>query len=97
MDTGSIQTTSLKLDKVVLSRIRQLATLKRRSAHWVMKEAIHQYLEREEQAEQFRQEALAAWEEFQATGQYVSDEAMTAWLESWGTATEHDAPKPCQR
>jgi len=40
MDTGSIQTTSLKLDKVVLSRIRQLATLKRRSAHWVMKEAI---------------------------------------------------------
>jgi len=97
MDTSSIQTTSLKLDKAVLSRIRQLAALKRRSAHWVMKEAIHQYLEREEQAEQFRQEASAAWEEFQATGQYVSDEVMTAWLESWGTDAERDAPVPCQR
>jgi predicted transcriptional regulator len=62
-----------------------------------MKEAIHQYLEREELAEQFRQEALAAWEEFQTTGQYMSDEDMTAWLESWGSDTERDAPAPCQR
>ena len=97
MDTSPIRTTSLKLDEVLFNRIRQLAALKRRSAHWEMKEAIHQYLEREEQIEQFRQEALAAWEEFQATGQYVSDEVMTAWLESWGTDTEQDAPAPCQR
>jgi len=62
-----------------------------------MKEAIHQYLEREEHAEQFRQEALAAWDEFQATGQSVSEEAMTTWLESWGADTESEAPTPsCQ-
>lgn len=96
MEARSTRITSLKLEETLLNRVRQLAAHKRRSPHWLMKEAIHQYLEREEHAERFRQEALAAWDEFQATGQYVSEAAMTAWLESWGTDTETDVPVPCQ-
>jgi predicted transcriptional regulator len=41
-----------------------------------MRQAIEQYVEREEQREQLRRDALAAWAEYQATGRHVTaDEA----------------------
>ena len=45
-----------------------------------MREAIEQYVEREEQREQLRQNALAAWVEYQATGQHVTAAEADAWL-----------------
>lgn len=50
--------TSIKLDDELKSRIQQLAENRRRSAHWIMREAITQYVEREEQLENYRQEAM---------------------------------------
>ena len=41
-------------------RVQRLAATRRRSAHWLMREAIEQYVEREEKREQFRQSAIAA-------------------------------------
>jgi predicted transcriptional regulator len=73
-------TTSLKLDPDIKSRVRKLAVARRRSAHWVMREAIERYVTQEEQREQFWSEAMAAWEEYQATGEYVSAKDMDTWL-----------------
>lgn len=73
-------TTSLKLDIEIKERVRRLASVRRRSPHWVMREAIEEYVEREEKREQFRQDALAAWAHYQTTGLHVTAEEADAWL-----------------
>ena len=45
-----------------------------------MREAITQYVEREEKREAFHQDAIKAWEEYQATGLHVAAEEVDAWL-----------------
>jgi predicted transcriptional regulator len=85
-------TTSLKLDAEIKERLRRLATARRRSAHWMMREAIEQYLEREEAREQLRGDALAAWSEYQATGKHVAAEDADAWLARLEAG--EDAPPP---
>ena len=45
-----------------------------------MREAIYQYVDREEKREAFRQDALQAWEAFRATGQHVTADQADAWL-----------------
>jgi predicted transcriptional regulator len=76
----SVATTSLKLDFDLKERVRQLASARRRSAHWIMREAVEQYVSREEKREQFRADALAAWNEYQATGLHATAEEADAWL-----------------
>ena len=71
---------SIKLDSDTQSRIKQLAAARDRSAHWMMREAITQYVEREEKREAFRQDTLKAWEEYRNTGLYVTAELADAWL-----------------
>ena len=61
-------TTSLKLDVKLKKRVQHLAAARRRSPHWLMREAVEQYVSREEKREQLRRDALAAWNHYQATG-----------------------------
>lgn len=89
--TGS--TTSLKLDDNVKTRVRQLAATRRRSAHWIMREAIEQYLEREEKREEFHQSGLAAWEAYQATGRHVTAEEADTWLAKLEAGEDADTPE----
>ena len=86
------QSLSVKLDPELRRRIEALAETRRRSAHWIMCEAIEQYIGREEQRDAFHQDALAAWEEYQETGLSISADAVAQWLESWGSETELAAP-----
>lgn len=80
--------TSIKIDEDMKSRIQHLADLRQRSAHWIMREAIAQYVEREEGRENFKQEALASWNAFQETGRHLSGEEVQSWLKTWGTEAE---------
>jgi predicted transcriptional regulator len=73
-------TTSLKLDVEIKQRVQLLASARRRSPHWLMREAIEEYVEREEKREQFRQDALAAWAHYQTTGLHAAAEEADAWL-----------------
>ena len=86
-------TTSIKLDDDLASRIRRLAELRRRSAHWIMREAIRDYVVREEARESFRQEALASWSALQDTGRHLTGEEVQAWLTSWGSDAEAEPPE----
>ena len=83
---------SVKLDGDTRNRIESLAEARHRTAHWMMREAIMQYVEREEKREAFRQETIKAWEEYQETGLHASAEDVDAWLASWGTANALPAP-----
>lgn len=77
---ATASTTSLKLDSGMKKRVQRLASARRRTPHWVMREAIEQYVEREEKREQLRRDALAAWSHYQTTGLHVSSEDADAWL-----------------
>jgi len=86
-------TTSLKLDDEMKGRVRRLAVARRRSAHWIMREAIAQYVEREEKREQFRQSATEAWNDYQATGLHVTADEADAWLARLEDGEEIEAPE----
>jgi predicted transcriptional regulator len=84
---------SIKLDSADQDRLRALAEQRDRSPHYLMREAIQQYLDREEKRESFQREALAAWAAFQETGLHVSAEDTERWLESWGSGSETAPPQ----
>ncbi len=85
--------TSLKNDDSLKGRIRQLASQRRRSPHWIMLEAIQQYVEREEARESFKQEALASWAAYQETGPHLTGQDVRTWLNTWGTEDETTVPE----
>jgi predicted transcriptional regulator len=76
----SARTISVKLDQETRARIEHLAESRRRTAHWIMREAITQYVEREEKREAFRQDTLKAWEAYRTTGLHVTAEEADVWL-----------------
>jgi predicted transcriptional regulator len=86
-------TTSLKLDPELKERVQQLASARRRSAHWIMREAVEQYVGREEKREQLRQNVLAAWADFQATGLHATAEEADAWLAKLEAGDDAEAPE----
>jgi predicted transcriptional regulator len=86
-------TTSLKIDLELKQRVQRLASARRRSAHWIMREAVEQYVSREEKREQFRTEAMAAWNDYQATGLHATAEEADAWLARLETGEDAEAPE----
>jgi len=85
--------TSVKLDDGLKSRIQRLADMRHRSAHWIMREAIRDYVEREEARESFKQEALASWTAYQETGRHLTGQEVRDWLKTWGTDKEIQIPQ----
>lgn len=88
--------TSLKIDDTLKSRIHQLAGQRRRSPHWIMLEAIQQYVQREEARESFKQEALTSWATYKETGQHLTGKEVRTWLNTWGTEEER-AVRECHK
>lgn len=60
--------------------MKRLAEARHRSSHWLILEAIRQYVDREEKREDFRQSGIKAWKEYQATGLHLTLEEADAWL-----------------
>jgi predicted transcriptional regulator len=89
---AEIKSMTIKLKTQDRERLKQLAEARKRTPHWLAKEAISQYLEREEAVERFRRESLDAWNEFLQTGESVPNEKVMEWLDSWETEDETEAP-----
>jgi predicted transcriptional regulator len=84
--------TSVKLDAELTDRLKRLAGRRQRTPHALMREAIREYVEREEARERFKEEALASWTAFQETGRHLSGEELRDWLDTWGSDAETEAP-----
>lgn len=84
--------TSIKLDDELKGRVQHLAAARRRTSHWIMREAIAQYVEREEKREVFKQDALRAWEDYQRTGLHLTLEDADAWLAKLEAGEDADLP-----
>lgn len=85
--------TSIKIDDELKNRIQYLADLRQRSAHWLMREAIAQYVEREEKRETFKQDALRAWNDYQANGLHLTLQEADAWLAKLEVGEDAEPPK----
>ena len=84
---------AVKIDDEIKKRLKNLALSKQRSAHWLMCEAITQYVEREDKRKSFREDAIRSWEEYQDTGLHVTGSEVKDWLNTWGAENEEDVPK----
>jgi predicted transcriptional regulator len=71
----------LRLDEEWQERARAVAEAKQRALHWVLVEAVKEYVIREEKRESFKQEAHARWEHYQQTGLHVTGEEGKAWMQ----------------
>jgi predicted transcriptional regulator len=85
--------TSIKLDDKLKNRIRRLADLRHRSPHWIMREAIAEYVVREEKREAFRQDAISAWNEYQTTGLHLTQDEADAWLTRLESGQDTEPPE----
>ena len=83
---------AVKLEHDIRERIKRLAVSRHRSAHWMMREAIQQYIEREEKLEAFRQDGIRAWNKYHATGLHVTLEEADAWLGKLETGQDVEPP-----
>lgn len=92
MTAATIRPVAIKIDEDIKARVKRLAEARHRTSHWLMREAITQYVEREEKREAFRQDTLKAWEDYRATGLHVTADEVDEWLASWGTDNELPAP-----
>jgi len=92
MEASATRPVSLKLEQSEHERLRLLADSKQRKPHFLMKEAIRQYLDREEARESFKQEALTSWKEYKETGRHLTGDEVGTWLESWGSKQEKAIP-----
>jgi predicted transcriptional regulator len=80
MTTTAIHPTTIKIDPVTKARIQRLADARQRTTHWMILDAVRQYVDHEEKREAFRQAGIQAWDDYQATGLHVRTEEADAWL-----------------
>jgi predicted transcriptional regulator len=80
MTAAAVRPVAIKLDEATKARVKRLAAARQRTSHWLMREAITQYVEREEKREAFRQDTLKAWDEYRSTGRHLTAAEADAWL-----------------
>ena len=80
MTTSLLSPVTVKIEAAIKQRVQRLAQARNRTAHWVMHEAIVQFVDREEKREGVRQDAIAAWEAYQLTGLHVTMAEADSWL-----------------
>ena len=83
--------TSVRMPDELLNRLENAAEKLRRSKSWIIKDAVEEYLVREELKQRRNQETLESWEDHKA-GRVIDGDEVAAWLDSWGTDDEKESP-----
>ena len=87
--TGSV---TIKLDDADRDRIASLASVKKRTPHYLMKEAILDYVKREEARQNFITAAEASFEHYKETGLHISLDEFSTWVDQ--VQKDPGAPTP---
>ena len=93
MATAAVQPVAVKLEMDIRERMKRLAETRHRSTHWIMKEAIRQYIEREEKCETFRQDTIKAWADYELTGLHASIREGDTWLHNRESGQDQEPPE----
>lgn len=89
----SALSTSIKIPGQLRERLQNLADSRQRSPHALMVQAIESYVSREEKREAWRQEGIAAWEEYQQTGLHLTNAEAKEWLAQLAEGNNVEPPK----
>jgi predicted transcriptional regulator len=92
MPSATPRPVSVKLDAEEHLRLKALAETRQRKPHFLMKEALRPYLDREEQRETFHQEAMDSGREYQETGLHLTGGEAAAWLDTGGPRQNKERP-----
>lgn len=74
-------TVTIKLDSADRNRIATLATMKKRTPHYLMKEAILDYVKKEEAQQSFIHAAETSFEHYKETGLHISLDEFSTWVD----------------
>lgn len=95
--TGSVRRKvtplSVKLEQEQRDKLSRIAELKERSVHYLLCQAVGEYIENESKRLEFYEEGKKALEHYKATGLHTTHEEMMIWANSLGTANELPMPK----
>jgi len=72
---------TVKLDPSDRDRIASLAAMKKRTPHYLMKEAILEYVQREEARQSFIKAADTSFEHYKETGLHITLDEFSAWVD----------------
>jgi len=86
-------TQGIKLDEETQKRLKALAEKRRRSPHWIMRDAVERYLTQEEQYELEKTEDLAEYEDYLVTGKAIDNTEVSVWLEELAYGKKTPWPK----
>lgn len=86
-------TQGVKLNENTSARLKALGKLKKRSPHFLMKAAIEDYIEREENYEKEKLEDAQRWERYELTGEAVSHETARQRLTDLARGKAAPCPK----
>lgn len=93
MTAAATRPMTIKIDQDTRERVQRLADARQRTSHWVMREAISQYVAREEKREAYRQDGIKAWCTYQANGLHVTSEEADAWLAKLEAGQDAEPPE----
>jgi len=85
--------TPVKLEDPARYRLKALCDARQRTVGWMIKEAINEYIDREERKEQFKQEAISTWRNYQLTGLHLTEEEMDDWMDKLKRGEDAELPK----
>ena len=85
-------TVTIKLDAADRDRLAALAGIKKRTPHYLMKEAILDYVRREEARQNFIKAAEASFEHYKETGSHITLDEFSQWVDE--VQQNPDAPFP---
>lgn len=93
MTSATVRPVTVKIDPDIKARVKRLADARHRTPHWLMREAIEQYVEREEKREAFRQDGIKTWEAYQRTGLHATADETDAWLAQLEQGQDTEPPE----
>lgn len=73
---------SVKIPSEEHGKLKTIASIKNRTPHYLIREAIHQYIEREEENAELWKEAMESWADYQKTGLHLTGDEVFSWMDA---------------
>jgi predicted transcriptional regulator len=92
LEKPRVTTVTLKLDAAYRERLKTLAATKKRTAHYLMKEAIGRYLDLEEAQQAILASVDGSVTHFEATGLHITHDEVKVWAKKLKTQRNASLP-----
>jgi len=86
----SVGSVTIKLDAADRARLSTLAAAKKRTLHYLMEEAILEYVKKEEARQNFITAAQSSFEHYKQTGLHITLDEFSNWVDQ----VQHNPTEP---